>query len=159
MDAFIHILRYKYFRIEEKDSKYVIKFVLLLLFINMSPFAQTTFSIKVNFDNFQRELQESQQTSEDANILCLKHSQFSFDSYAIDAYYICSAEATHKISNVESYNDYNFTDSQGLMVNYSSSLQSTKAAKNLNEKTQPLREFVYFENATFSKNKNSLRNK
>ena len=153
--AFIHILRYRFFRIEEKDSKYVIKFVLLLRFINMAPLEQTQFSIKINFKTSRRELQESPQ-SEDATVLCLKHSQFSFDSYAIDAYYICSSEATHEISNVESYNDYNFKDSQGNPVSYSSSLQSIKAAKNLNEETQPLREFVYFENAAFSKGPNSL---
>jgi hypothetical protein len=153
--AFIHILRYRFFKIEQKDSKYLIKFVLLLRFINMAPLEKTQFSIKINFKTSRRELQESPQ-SEDATVLCLKHSQFSFDSYAIDAYYICSSEATHEISNVESYNNYNFTDSQGVRVGYSSSLQSIKAAKNLNEETQPLREFVYFENAAFSKGPNSL---
>ena len=153
--AFIHILRYRFFKIEQKDSKYLIKFVLLLRFINMAPLEKTQFSIKINFKTSRRELQESPQ-SEDATVLCLKHSQFSFDSYAIDAYYICSSEATHEISNVESYNNYNFTDSQGVRVSYSSSLQSIKAAKNLNEETQLLREFVYFENAAFSKGPNSL---
>jgi hypothetical protein len=153
--AFIHILRYRFFKIEQKDSKYLIKFVLLLRFINMAPLEKTQFSIKINFKTSRRELQESPQ-SEDATVLCLKHSQFSFDSYAIDAYYICSSEATHEISNVESYNNYNFTDSQGVRVSYSSSLQSIKAAKNLNEETQPLREFVYFENAAFSKGPKSL---
>jgi hypothetical protein len=153
--AFVHILRYRFFKIEQKDSKYLIKFVLLLRFINMAPLEKTQFSIKINFKTSRRELQESPQ-SEDATVLCLKHSQFSFDSYAIDAYYICSSEATHEISNVESYNNYNFTDSQGNPVSYSSSLQSIKAAKNLNEETQPLREFVYFENAAFSKGPKSL---
>jgi hypothetical protein len=155
--AFVHILRYRFFKIEQKDSKYLIKFVLLLRFINMAPLEKTQFSIKINFKTSRRELQESPQ-SEDATVLCLKHSQFSFDSYAIDAYYICSSEATHEISNVESYNNYNFTDSQGNPVSYSSSLQSIKAAKNLNEETQLLREFVYFENAVFSKGTNSTYN-
>ena len=155
--AFIHILRYRFFRIEEKDSQYLIKFVLLLRFINMAPLEKTQFSIKINFKTSRRELQESPQ-SEDATVLCLKHSQFSFDSYAIDAYYICSSKATHEISNVESYNDYNFKDSQELPISYSSSLQSIKAAKNLNEETQLLREFVYFENAVFSKGTNSTYN-
>ena len=157
-NAFIHILRYRYFRIEEKDNKFVIKFVLLLRFINISPLANTTFSVKVNIDNGQRELQESQQESVDATVLCNKHSQFSFDSYAIDAYYICSTEVSQKIKNVESYNDFDFKDSAGQKINYSASLQAIKASKNLNEETQPLREFVYFENAAFSKGTDPKKN-
>ena len=117
----------------------------------MEPLKNTTFSIKVNFKE-----DGSQIKSEDDTVLCLKHSDFSFDSYAVDAYYICSAEAAHEILNVESYNNYDFKDSEGNTVDYSSSLQVIKASKNLNEETQPLREFVYFENAEFSKGSNSL---
>ena len=152
--AFIHIIRFKLFRVEETGSRFLIRFVLLLRFINLSPFAQVKFNIKVIYrvnNNVFRELQEEY---EDATVLCIKSSQFPYEKSVIDSYYICSTEVNKRPINVESYNDFDFRDSEGLIVEYSSSLQVIKASKSLNEETQPMREVVSFDNAQFSKGTN-----
>ena len=104
-------------------------------------------------NNALRELQEEEY--EDGTALCIKNSEFPYEKSVIDTYYICSTESSRKPINIESYNDFDFRDDKGDIVEFGSSLQSIKASKSLNEEIQPMREVVSFDNAVISKGTNS----
>ena len=116
----------------------------------MSPLAQIRFRLKVTIrlTNILRELQEN---FKDAPVVCYKSSEFPYEKSVIDTYYICSAEVDTNSINTESYNDFNFRENEGNIVEFNASLQAIKEAKSLNEEIQPMREVVSFDNAIIMK--------
>ena len=155
-NALIHILRYKLFRVEEKTNRakpFLIRFVLLVRFINMSPLAHIQFTLKVIIS-----LSNIQENYKDAPVVCYKSSEIPYEKSVIDTYYICSAEVDSNPLHISSYNDFNFRNNEGNILELGASLQAIKAAKSLNEEIQPMREVVSFDNAILEKGTNSSYN-
>ena len=137
---------------------YLKQFVVYIHYVGYSPFYRVSFTLKLVYTIYLRELEEEVR---EQNVTTICDYTGQFDTSTRIALYNCSADAEHWPNTTESYNDFKFYTKDGRYVpidieDINFSLDAAIASHNLTVQTQNFTSFVSIDNATFYTNDSSL---